>query len=266
VLRAGRRTVYQAFLNASAATTPRFRKLQSQLEHRNIPIQWTDKGRIRDLAGSKEHQGTTLRTSPYPYTPLQTLRPGPRRALLDNVEDPHNVGAILRSAEVFGFRQILLPEKGTPEIYPSVVKVSAGASEFLSITRDHSSTGYVREALASGYTLVVLDAKGTVRLSDLARQEFSRLMLVVGGEDRPVGQFVRRQAHYLASIPQQGRVNSLNASVAAGIAMHALADCTETGFDTPSRPGQLDRGPASERNVSAEHRLAPEPGPGRSHD
>ncbi len=129
VARAGKREIHEAFLNEAAARQPRIKKLAAFLEKSNIPIQWVDKRRVMDLSGSKEHQGVVLKTNPYPYESSDTFWGRPRILLLDNVEDPHNTGAILRSAEIFGFKSVLLSKRGVPDIYPSVVKVSAGATE-----------------------------------------------------------------------------------------------------------------------------------------
>lgn len=221
-IRAGRRTIYQAYLNEGSRNHPRLKKLEAFLESREIPIEWVERGRVLDLSSSKDNQGVVLKTSPYPYVSSDDLLEGTRLLLLDNVEDPHNVGAILRCAEVFGFHRVLLSRKGTPEVYPSVVKVSAGATEFLQIAKDHSATQYVQAALQLDFTVVALDAKGTTPLESLGAQTIGKLLLVIGGEDKSVGQYILNQAHHIASITQHGRINSLNASVAAGIAMHTL--------------------------------------------
>ena len=142
--------------------------------------------------------------------------------LLDNIEDPHNVGAILRSAEVFGFTSVCLPKKGVPEVYPSVVKVSTGATEFMKISRNDSANGYARKAAEEGYRIVALDMAGKSTLQEVASAGHEKLLLVIGGEDRSVGQFILNMAEDVVGIQQHGKVNSLNASVAAGIAMFAL--------------------------------------------
>ena len=102
------------------------------------------------------------------------------RCQCDVLEDPHNVGAILRSAEVFGFTSVCLPKKGVPEIYPSVVKVSTGATEFMKICRSHSANNYALQAAESGYRIVALDMAGKVSLRDVAKSNYDRLVLVVG--------------------------------------------------------------------------------------
>lgn len=226
VVRAQRRKVYEAYLNQATARQPRLSKLAAFLEQRSIPIQWTDKHRLFELSRSKEHQGAVLKTAPYVYGAFDDLLGQPRLLLLDNVEDPTNVGGIIRSAEIFGFHAICLPKKGTPDIYPSVVKVSAGASEHLQICRDRTANQYMRAALEAAYTVVALDGKGTTSLPDLNAGSFERLLLVIGGEDKSVGQFILNEAHHVARIPMQGRINSLNASVAAGIAMFWCAHHT----------------------------------------
>ena len=144
--------------------------------------------------------------------------------LLDNIEDPHNLGAILRSAEVFGFRSVLLSRRGTPNVYPSVVKVSAGATEFLKITNERSENAYVKKAIENGYTVVVMDEDGKACIDDVKAIKPEKLLLVIGGEDKSVGRFIINTADYVVAFKQYGKINSLNASVAAGIGMFALAD------------------------------------------
>lgn len=223
-LRANRRRVYEGLLNEASRSAPRMRKLAGLLEARNVPVRWLDRGQLHQLCGSREHQGAVLKAETYVYTPFDTAgaeRPQ-RLLLLDNVEDPHNVGAILRSAEVFGFQTVLLPLKGVPEVYPSVVKVSAGAAEHLNIVRDRAANRYVQQVQEWGYRVVALDAKGSEPLVTFAKAAPEHLLLVIGGEDKSVGQFILNTAEAVVRVEQAGQINSLNASVAASIAMFAL--------------------------------------------
>lgn len=222
VIRGGRRRIMAAYLNQAAADQPRVKKLVDCLAKNNIEINWVDKNRCLELSESKENQGVVLKTSTYPYIPSKQLIGRERLLLLDNVEDPHNVGAILRSAEVFGFQSVLLPTRGVPDIYPSIVKVSAGATEYLDIAKDKSANNYVKEALDEGYHIMVLDAGGNIELDALPPLAGQKLLVVIGGEDKSVGQYIINCAHYIVRIQQYGRVNSLNASVAAGISMFAI--------------------------------------------
>jgi len=221
-LRAHRRKFHNAFINDATRESPRLKKLVDVLERNDIPVSYVDRGRLTQLCGSDEHQGAVIRSSTYPYASWESLFGPDRLLLLDNVEDPHNVGAILRSAEIFGFNGVFLPVKGVPDVYPSVVKVSAGAAEFMQIAREKDSNRYAREAKERGYKILALDAAGKTMLDSLGGMPGEKILLVVGGEDRGVGQFILNMADAIVSIEQCGHVNSLNASVAAGIAMHSL--------------------------------------------
>ena len=223
VVRASRRRVYHAYLNASSGTNPRLVKLSGLLQKHTIPVSRVEKGRLISLCNSREHQGVVLECSPYPYVPAAILLEKNLLLLLDNIEDPHNVGAILRSADIFGYEGVMLPVRGVPEVYPSVVKASAGASEFLNVCRDMAANAYVRAAKNAGFSVVVLDGKGTVDIHDSALAECAKLLLVIGGEDASVGHYIINAADYVARIEQKGNINSLNASVAAGVAMFALS-------------------------------------------
>ena len=223
VLLAGRREIRRALLSRSASANPRVQKLAALLEARGVALQWAEKGRLIDLCQSQEHQGVVLETGPYPYVTADELLALPRLILLDNLEDPHNVGAIIRTAEVLGYGGVLLPNRGVPHVLPSVVKASAGATEHLRICCAGGVTAYVTAARDRDFTLVALDAHGTHSLAEVAATAPERLLLVCGGEDRGVGQYILNQAHFVVRIPQRGRIGSLNASVAAGIALHALA-------------------------------------------
>lgn len=223
LIRGGKRQVKEVLLNEAIQGNRRLKKLSELAAQREIPVNWVSKERLTQLSGSREHQGAVARTSLYRYTKWDEIQNGANRLLLlDNVEDPNNTGAILRSAEVFGFHDVLLPIKGVPEIYPSVVKTSAGASEHLRISREMTANNYVQKARDAGFYIAALDAKGDRELREFARDLPDRLLLVIGGEDKSVGQFILNQADCVIRIDQKGRVNSLNASVAAGLAMYLL--------------------------------------------
>lgn len=220
---AGRRTVHAALLQDGFEKNKRLAKLAALLRERNVPIDTAHKGKLQQAANSRDHQGVVLRASPYPYVDPDDLLTGDDPViLLDNMEDPHNIGAILRSAEVLGYRKVLLPDKGTPEIYPSVVKVSAGAGEHLLIARRGSANKYVQTARERGYMIIALDGRGEEPLEDAREKLRSPWLLVIGGEDRSVGQYILNEADMTVRIEQRGKIGSLNASVAAGIAMDRL--------------------------------------------
>ncbi|MCK5801536.1 MAG: RNA methyltransferase [Lentisphaeria bacterium] len=223
VIRADRRTFRGALLSKSAARNPRIQKLASFLERQGIRVDWAEKGRLVDLCGSPDNQGAVLECGPYPYVPFAEQLSADRLLLLDNIEDPQNVGAIMRSAEAFGFQSVLLPRRGSVLVRPSVVKTSAGACEYLNVSCNCSINQYVKIAVEEGYILISLDAKGQIPLEKMRGKTPEKLLLVVGGENKGVGQFILNKSHHVLRIDQFGRVNSLNTSVAAAIAMQTLA-------------------------------------------
>lgn len=225
-LRAGRR-VFRELLFDEHAGADRLRPVLRAAELAGVRTRATHKQELFNLCGSKQHQGVVLHASSFPYTELDDgLFERPRLLLLDNIEDPRNAGAILRSADLFGFHTVLMPLRGSTDIYPSVVKTSAGASEHLDIVRAANSTRYVKRAREVGYRIVALDMQGETELSAIPVNDPRPLLLVIGGEDKRIGQYILNEADQIARIPQQGHINSLNASVAAGIALYHFAMLT----------------------------------------
>ena len=222
LMKAKRREIIKVFFSDSAKNNVRIKRLHELCVRRGLPYEWREKGEIINISQSKDHQGVVICASSYPYVSHEDIGQTSRLLLLDNLEDPQNLGAILRSAESFGFREVLLPLKGTPGVYPSVVKASAGASEHLSIVQDRNANQYLKMAKELGYVVAALDGAGTVELDQVAKNPPEKLLLVIGGEDKGVGQFILNEADFVIKIPQLGRINSLNASAAAGIAMYAL--------------------------------------------
>jgi len=222
VIRARRRRIHKAYLQDGVDASGRMKKMAVLLESIAVPAVRATKQQLFRLCRSTEHQGVVLETDPYPYVSFESLADCPRLLLLDNVEDPQNVGAILRSAEVFGWKDVLLSAKGVPDIYPSVVKASAGATEHLLICRDHAANAYVKLLLAKGYTIVALDEHGPEDIGPVRKLAIEKLLLVIGGEHRSVGQHILNQARHVVGLRQRGRIQSLNASVAAGIALFLL--------------------------------------------
>ncbi len=223
MLRAGRREARRAWLTQPVQGA-RLREICALLKNRRIPAEAAERSLLQRLCKSAEHQGVVVETTGYPYVDIEVLASFKRLLLLDNIEDPRNVGAVLRSALFFGWHGIMLSLRGVPGVYPSVMKTSAGAADYLSITRDRSANRYFRWLREYGYTICVLDAAGERMPDDIAgSSRTERLALVVGGEHRGVGQYIRMNADHVIGIKGCGPIDSLNASVAAGIALCRLA-------------------------------------------
>jgi len=222
-IRSGRRQLYHLYLNQGSESNPRLKKLVQLAEKQHLALSWVDKSKLFDLCQTREHQSCVLETGPFPYTPFAEMLGEPRLVLLDNIEDPHNIGAIARTAEALGWKNLLLPRRGCPLLLPSVVKSAAGACEFLHVAVNCASNQYVKIALEEGYAVISLDGSGPVPLPQVREAGHQKLLLVVGGENAGVSQFILNHSTAVASIPQCGHINSLNASVAAALALYLLA-------------------------------------------
>lgn len=222
-VRAGRRPVLQLLLNKGSENNPRLKKLVQQAMRKDVKCTWVDKQVLFDRCQTREHQGVVAEVGAYPYVPFADLLNERRLILLDNIEDPHNTGAIMRTAEILGWKNVLLPRRGSPMVMPSVAKAAAGACEFLNVAVNCSSNQYVKIAQENGYAVVALDGAGKVTPEELVGKLPEKVLLVIGGENCGVSQFILNCAEHVAAIKQVGNINSLNASVAAALAMYVLA-------------------------------------------
>lgn len=172
-------------------------------------------------AGELRHQGVIGDAAPFRYRELSELLgvEAPLLVALDEITDPHNFGAILRSAVAFGVDGVIVPEHRSASVTPVVVRASAGASEHARIAVVTNLQRTLAELAERDVQIVGLDAEGDVTLDALPPAPFGRVV-VVGSEGKGLRRLVRERCTHLARIPQVGPVSSLNASVAAGIALY----------------------------------------------
>jgi 23S rRNA (guanosine2251-2'-O)-methyltransferase len=185
-----------------------------------------ERAELDALAEGVRHQGVLAITGDYTYLSLDDLLSrAPERALfvaLDQITDPHNFGAIVRSAVAFGADGLITLKDRAAPVTPVVVRASAGATEAARIARVTNLARTLNELSDAGMQVIGLDAEGTVDLRDLAYGERGRV-LVVGSEGYGLRRLVRENCETLAAIPLPGPLASLNASVAAGIAIYESA-------------------------------------------
>ena len=213
--RAGR--VKRALIADNVEPDPRLDELRGLAAVEEVPA-----ARIGALAQGA-HQGVVAELRPRTFLTLrQLLDTGPRLLLgLDGIEDPQNLGAILRSAEAAGVEGVLLPERRSAPLSAAAVKASSGASEHLRLARVAGLPSAVAEVRRSGIWCVALDPRG-----DLLPWEFDLtqpVCLVVGGEGRGVHRLVRERCDARVRLPLAGRVASLNASAAAAALLSEVA-------------------------------------------
>lgn len=189
-------------------------------------IPWLDSGprpqvkperTLTEAAGTRDHQGIVAWCEPFRYADGYELAKAERALLvcLDQVTDPHNLGAVARSAEAAGASAIVLPAHGAVRVTPVVARASAGAVEHLPIAVVPNLARYLADVKGRDLWVYAADAEGTIPLwsSDLT----SSVALVLGAEGRGVRPLVRRTCDGVISIPLAGKVGSLNVSVAAGV-------------------------------------------------
>ena len=203
----------------------RSRKLSDAIRratHLGIPLRFEMRETLDRMAGGVPHQGIIAVVSEKPVLSLESLLETARDpallVVLDGVEDPRNLGAILRTAEAAGADGVLLPERHSAGLSETVGRASAGALEHVQVARVGNLVQALEALKARGIWVVGFDAAGTERWDavDLGRP----VALVLGGEGRGIRRLVREHCDHLVSIPHFGHIGSLNVSVAAGIALY----------------------------------------------
>ena len=201
-----------------------------------VPVQMVPIQRLNTLAPNTTHQGVIALTAPVAYIELNTMLEGiaptldavraqkPVLLALDGIEDPHNFGAILRSAVAAGASGVLVPDRGQAPLSATAVKASAGLALQIPIARVTNLAEALHGLKERGYWIVGLDGRdddGPERTTVWAYDWGRPVVLVVGSEGQGMRPRVRSTCDVLAAIPMRGPAESLNASVAAGIALFA---------------------------------------------
>jgi 23S rRNA (guanosine2251-2'-O)-methyltransferase len=192
-------------------------------EARGIPVERVERAALDRVAGSPHHQGAVASAPPFRYVPLESLlAPECRLALvLDGVQDPRNLGAILRTARAFGVRGVVLPRDRSAAVTPVVVAAAAGLLFDLAICQVPNLVRAMGELKDAGYWLVGLVPKGGTALSGFDVP--ARPALVAGGEGLGMRHLVGRTCDYTVSIEMAPGVDSLNVGVAVAVALWHLA-------------------------------------------
>jgi 23S rRNA (guanosine2251-2'-O)-methyltransferase len=176
---------------------------------------------LERLCGSPEHQGVVAEVDPYPYADSDSLFEADDGqglvVALDQVQDPHNLGAVCRAAEVAGANGVVILERRAASVTPAACKASAGAVEHLPVARVRNLADWLAEAKESGAWIYGAAADAPKRYSDL--DWVGRTVLVLGSEGKGIRPRVVSRCDELVSIPTKGRVGSLNVSVAAAVVL-----------------------------------------------
>ncbi len=221
--------VSTVYLAARIEADDRTREIVSIAADSGYPLLEVSRTELDKLSDGSVHQGVAIQVPPYEYADDEDLLDiaeqtgrAPLIVALDGVTDPRNLGAVLRSAGAFGAHGVLVPERRAAGVTAAAWKVSAGAAARVPVARVTNLTRTLAELKQAGVFVVGLDGGGDVAIGDLPYAS-DPLVLVVGSEGKGLSRLVREQCDAIASIPIANAVESLNAGVAAGIALYEVA-------------------------------------------
>ena len=219
--------VEKVYLAARAESDDRLGEVLLAVTARHLPLVEATRGELDRLTDGANHQGIAVEVAPYEYAdPADLLaRPRGRHPLivaLDGVTDPHNLGAVLRSAGAFGVDGVVVPERRSAGVTAAVWKVSAGAVARVPVARATNLVRALQEYQKAGCFVVGLDGRAPTAVADLELAT-EPLVVVVGSEGKGLSRLVRETCDVLAGIEISSRVESLNAAVATGITLYEVA-------------------------------------------
>jgi 23S rRNA (guanosine2251-2'-O)-methyltransferase len=225
-LKAGRREIFTLYV-AKENISKRLEKVLALAESLKIPIETTNSVNLKKLSGTAQNQGIGAKVGPYPLVKfsellngIQDAKSNPCILLLDNIMDPHNLGALIRTAVCIDTEAVIIPKDRSARPTPVVSKASAGALEHIRLVRVTNMVNTIKALKNSGVWVAGMD-----RASD--KSVFSNdwtapVAIVVGGEESGIRPLVKKQCDFLISIPQTGPLDSLNASVAGAVVMYEV--------------------------------------------
>lgn len=197
----------------------------AKAKQKQIPIKEVDRTKLDYITGNTNHQGIVAFAAVKEYSTVEeifeyaeSLNEAPFIVVLDEVEDPHNLGAIIRTAECAGVHGVIVPKRRSASLSYTVGKASAGAVEYMRVARVTNISSLLDELKQHGVWVYGADMDGT----DYRKCDFSgACAIVIGNEGKGISRLVREKCDVIVSLPMKGRINSLNASVAAGILMYS---------------------------------------------
>jgi 23S rRNA (guanosine2251-2'-O)-methyltransferase len=223
---ANRRDIYEVYLERGK-TSGRIKKIQALAESKKIPIASVKSVTLKSITGTDLHQGVGAKTSGYIYAKISDIDDNTQKKhsnglllLLDNILDPQNLGALIRTALCVQVSGVIIPKDRSALPTPAVSKASAGALEHVALIRVMNMVRTISALKEKGWWIAGMDkaAAQSIFFSDLKGQ----VAVVVGGEEKGLRPLVKKHCDYLMSIPQTGPIGSLNAAVAGAIAMYEV--------------------------------------------
>jgi 23S rRNA (guanosine2251-2'-O)-methyltransferase len=217
-LRAG--SALDRILIAQGAGGPRLQEIIDLARRAGVPVRFEPRSALDRLAGSSAHQGIVALGAARKYAELDAVADSSLLVVLDGVEDPHNLGAIIRTAHAAGAGAVIIPERRAATLTDVVAKAAAGALEHLPVARVTNLNRTLEDLKQRGHWIYGLDERGTEDYDRIAYA--AKSVIVMGGEGKGLHEQVRKHCDALVRIPMAGKISSLNVSVAAGIVLFEL--------------------------------------------
>lgn len=199
-------------------------KIFAEARKNSVRVQFVDKKVLDKESEDKRHQGVIAFTTDFKYASLDDIlgangENGGLIIVCDGIEDVHNLGSIIRVAECAGANGVIIPSNNCASVTEAVIRISAGAAQHMPVVKVNSINRAIDELKKANYWLYALEADGkNIYETDLS----GNVALVIGGEDSGVKRLTREKCDFTLSLPLKGKVNSLNASVALGIAAYEV--------------------------------------------
>ncbi len=223
VFRARRRQVFRLLVAAGVEEKGRMAEILQLAAQRKIPIERVQRQRLDSMA--ENHQGVALEASQYPYAALADILANAKAKeepmfilLLDMLQNPQNLGTLLRTSEAAGIHGVIIPLRRTAEVTPAVVHASSGATEHMLVAQANLAQA-IDELKEEGAWVVGLEGGAGSQPIDRAPLD-GPLALVVGNEGEGMRQLIRQKCDFIARLPMHGKVDSLNAAVAGSISIY----------------------------------------------
>jgi 23S rRNA (guanosine2251-2'-O)-methyltransferase len=224
LLHANRRRVHRVVVAESQDSSEQLDAIEALARSHRVPVSYVSRARIDREARTEGHQGVYATCDPVPCVELAALFEvdAPFLLVCDGVTDPRNLGALLRSAECAGVTGVVLPTHRAARLTPAVTKTAAGAIEHLAFCAVGGVPNALKALADAGVATIGLAPESRHSIYDLD-VAMGPVALVVGGEERGLGQLVRTRCERVVAIPQLGAIESLNASVAGAVACFEVA-------------------------------------------
>lgn len=202
-------------------------KILAKAKANGIVVQEVQKRRLDEMSESHNHQGVIAIVPPFEYVEVDDIleeankrNEEPFILILDGIEDPHNLGSIIRTAETAGVHGVIIPRRRAASVNATVAKTSAGAVEYMKIARVNNINDTIRELKDKGIWICGTDMDtNTLHYEQDYRMPIA---IVIGNEGKGMSRLTKENCDFLVKIPMKGRISSLNASVSAGIIMYEV--------------------------------------------